>query len=89
VKSPPPRYRPPPPPPESGSFLRLLAGLVLFIAALTVAAFGFRMLVIVLDGGGYGTLAMRQALIVLGVAGAGLAAAIATVIWDIAKRYER
>jgi hypothetical protein len=42
----------------------------------------------VLERGGYGTPAVRDALIVLGVAGALLAAGIATVIWDISKRYE-
>ena len=32
---------------------------------------------------------MRYALVILGVAGAMLSAGIATLIWDIAKRYER
>jgi hypothetical protein len=82
----------PPDPPavrERGSPLRLLAGAVLLIAALAIAVFGFATLVRVLDGGGYGTPAMRQALTILGVSGALLATAIATLIWDVAKRYER
>jgi hypothetical protein len=42
----------------------------------------------VLEGGGYGTTAMRTSLVILGFAGALLAAGIATLIWEIAKRYE-
>jgi hypothetical protein len=63
--------------------------MVLIVAALAVAAFGFTRLVGVLDGGGYGTPAMRQALTVLGVSGAFLAGGIATLIWDVSKRYEQ
>lgn len=72
-----------------GSFVRLLTGAVLLILALAVAVFGFVTLVSVLNHGGYGTPAMRRALVILGAAGAGLAGAIATLIWDVAKRYER
>ena len=72
-----------------GSSLRLLTGMVLFVVALAIAAFGFATLVRVLDSGGYGTPAMRQALLLMGIAGAFLAGAIATIIWDISKRYER
>jgi len=72
-----------------GSALRLIAGSVLLVAALGIAAFGFMTLVRVLDAGGYGTRPMQHALVVLGGAGACLAAGIATLIWDIAKRYER
>jgi hypothetical protein len=43
----------------------------------------------VLDSGGYGTSDMRFALAVLGFSGACFAVAIATLIWDVAKRYER
>ena len=83
-----------PPPPQSplegrGSPLRVIAGAVLFVAALGAAVFGFLTLVRVLDGGGYGTRAMREALAILGVAGALFATAIATLIWDVAKRFER
>jgi hypothetical protein len=67
----------------------LLAGVVLVIVALTFAAFGFARLLTLLDSGGYGTPPMRVALGLLGMAGACLAAGIATLIWDIAKRYER
>ena len=45
-------------------------------------------LITVLEGGGYGSDAMILALFVLGAAGAMLAGGIATVIWEIAKRYE-
>ena len=72
-----------------GSSGRLLIGLLLLIVALTVALVGFTTLVRVLDRGGYGTSAMRQALMILGLTGACLAGAIATLIWDVAKRYER
>jgi hypothetical protein len=72
-----------------GSTLRLLAGAVLIIVALATTAIGFVRLISVLEGGGYGTSAMRGALAILGAAGACLAAGIATVIWDIAKRHGR
>jgi hypothetical protein len=58
------------------------------VIALTTAALGFARLISVLDRGGYGTSTMRLALFVLGVAGAFLAAGIATIIWDLSKRYE-
>jgi hypothetical protein len=77
-----------PPQPPGGSVLRLLTGVMLMIVALTIATVGFLQLIRVLDGGGYGSPAMRQALIVLGSAGACLAAGVATLIWDISKRYE-
>lgn len=54
-----------------GSFVRLLTGAVLLILALAVAVFGFVTLVSVLNHGGYGTTAMRRALVILGAAGAG------------------
>ena len=72
----------------AGSSLRLIVGAVLVIASVATAAFGFVTLIRLLEGGGYGTPAMRQALIILGAAGAGLGAGVATIIWDIAKRYE-
>lgn len=72
-----------------GSPLRLLTGIVLIIAALSTMLIGFVRLIRVLESGGYGTSAMRGALVILGVAGALFAAGIATVIWEIAKRYER
>lgn len=76
-------------PPSGGSALRLIAGLVLVIVALAGAVFGFLTLTRTLDGGGYGTPAMRQAFYILGASGACLGAGVATLIWDIAKRYER
>jgi hypothetical protein len=69
--------------------VRVLAGLLLIIVALVVTVYGFFNLAGVLEQGGYGTPAMRGALGVLGAAGAMLAAGIATIIWDISKRYER
>jgi hypothetical protein len=80
--------RPPPPPARRDWSLRLLIGAVLIAVALTTAVLGFFRLITVLEGGGYGTSAMRYALVILGFAGACLAAGIATVIWEIAKRYE-
>jgi hypothetical protein len=71
-----------------GSTLRLLAGSVLLLAAFALMAIGFSTLIKVLDSGGYGTVPMVQALGVLGAAGAAFAGGIATLIWDIAKRYE-
>ena len=77
-----------PPRRDQGSGGRLLTGALLLIVALVLAVYGFLSLVRVLDGGGYGTPPMRRALVVLGVAGACLASGTATIIWDIAKRYE-
>jgi hypothetical protein len=76
------------PRPNHGSTVRLLIGSALTMAAITTAVIGFLRLIAVLESGGYGTASMRNALIVLGFAGAMLAGGIATVIWDIAKRYE-
>jgi hypothetical protein len=71
-----------------GSTLRLIVGSVLAIGSVFTAMFGFVTLIRTLEGGGYGTPAMRQALFILGAAGAGLGAGVAIVIWDISKRYE-
>jgi hypothetical protein len=68
--------------------VRLLVGATLVVTSLVLALVGFVRLVTVLEGGGYGTAAMRYALFILGSAGACLAGGIATLIWDIAKRYE-
>jgi hypothetical protein len=86
-----PLTAPPASPPGrgGGSPLRWLVGIVLFLAALVIAAFGFQQLITVLESGGYGTTPMIQALVVLGTAGACLACAIALLIWEVAKRYER
>ena len=69
--------------------MRFLAGVLLVLVALGVTVYGFFHLAGVLEQGGYGTPAMRGALGVLGFAGALLSAGIATIIWDISKRYER
>jgi hypothetical protein len=71
-----------------GSTIRLLIGLVLIVAALSGMLIGFVRLIRLLEAGGYGTPLMRSVLVLLGGAGALFAAGIATVIWDIAKRYE-
>lgn len=80
--------RPDIPRPDAGSTLRLVIGGVLFVAGIALAVFGFLRLVLVLDRGGYGTTQMVVALVILGLSGATLSAGIATVIWDMAKRYE-
>lgn len=72
-----------------GSGIRLTVGFLLFFGSVIVAILGFARLVDVLDHGGYGTPPMRDALLILGGAGAGLASGLATLIWDIAKRFER
>ena len=74
---------------SSGSTVRLLTGLVFTIVAMATAAIGFSRLFNLLEAGGYGTPAMRTALVILGVAGACLATGIATLIWEISKRYEQ
>jgi uncharacterized membrane protein YuzA (DUF378 family) len=79
---------PPARPSGAGSTLRLLTGLVFTIVAMATAAIGFSRLFNLLEAGGYGTPAMRTALVILGVAGACLATGIATLIWEISKRYE-
>lgn len=76
------------PPEHAGSTLRFITGLVLVIVAAALALFGFVSLITTLESGGYGTTAMRRALIILGCAGAAFAAGIATLIWEISKRYE-
>jgi hypothetical protein len=55
---------------------------------MATAVVGFVRLVSVLEAGGYGTPPMRTALVILGVSGAGFAGGIATLVWDIAKRFE-
>lgn len=81
---------PPPGPRRSGgSLLRVLFGVVLFLVALVTAVYGLLRLIAVLEQGGYGTPPMRTALAILGIAGGCLATSIATLIWDLAKRYEK
>jgi hypothetical protein len=73
---------------DKGSLARLLVGIALCLLAVVGAVFGFLQLTTLLDQGGYGTPAVRNTLIVLGAAGASLAAGVATVIWDLSKRFE-
>lgn len=68
--------------------MRLLVGILLCVVAIVITVYGFIRLIGVLEHGGYGTPAVRDALTVLGVAGALLATGIATIIWDISKKYE-
>jgi hypothetical protein len=56
--------------------------------ALVTTVYGFFRLATVLEQGGYGTPAVRDALVVLGLAGALFAGGIATIIWDVSRRYE-
>jgi hypothetical protein len=72
-----------------GSIVRFVIGLLLCVSAVVAIVYGFFRLAGVLEGGGYGTEAQRDALIVLGVAGGLLATGIATIIWDVSKRYEQ
>ena len=69
--------------------IRLAVGIALCVIALVTTVYGFIRLTDVLEHGGYGTPAIRDALVVLGTAGALLSAGIATIIWDIGKRYEK
>lgn len=69
--------------------IRLAVGILLCVSALAITVYGFFRLAGVLEHGGYGTPAVRDALIVLGLAGGLLAGGIATIIWDIAQRYEK
>jgi len=69
--------------------IRLAVGAMLCVLAVAITVYGFIRLTGVLEHGGYGTPAVRNALIILGVAGALLATGVATVIWDISKRYEK
>lgn len=78
-----------PPSPDPRSTLRAVAGFVCFVLGLSLSLVGFVRLISVLDAGGYGTRAMTTSLIFLGVAGAFLSTGIATLIWDIARRYEK
>ena len=68
--------------------MRLLIGATLTITAVGLALVGFVRLITILEAGGYGTPPMRYALFILGISGGLLASGIATLIWDIAKRYE-
>jgi hypothetical protein len=71
-----------------GSSVRFVIGVLLCVSAVVAIVYGFFRLAGVLESGGYGTSAQRDALIVLGGAGALLATGIATIIWDVSKRYE-
>lgn len=79
---------PSPLPRRRGSIARFATGIALCVGALAITVYGFFRLAGVLEQGGYGTPAVRNALAVLGLAGALLAAGIATIIWDVSKRYE-
>jgi hypothetical protein len=69
--------------------MRLLIGIVLCIAAAAASLIGFVWLTMVLEDGGYGTPAVRNALIVLGCGGGLLGGGVATIVWDISKKYEK
>lgn len=75
--------------PPLPSTLRLVIGIVLFFAAIAVLPFGFAELASALEGPGYGSTAVRNALIVLGIAGAVLTAGVCLMIWEGAARLRR
>ena len=77
------------PPLRRGSVARIVIGALLCLVAIVLSVYGFLHLAGVLAGGGYGTPAVRTALIILGTSGAFLATGIAVIIWDISLRYER
>lgn len=58
------------------------------MVAMATAVIGFARLFTLLEAGGYGTSGVRRALFILGFSGALFAAGIATLIWEISKRYE-
>jgi hypothetical protein len=58
------------------------------MVAMATAVIGFSRLFTLLEAGGYGTAGVRRALFTLGFSGALFAAGIATLIWEISKRYE-
>jgi hypothetical protein len=68
------------------SLLRLIAGLVLFLAAIGTAVAGFSRLFAALDAHGHGSTAVRHALIWMGAAGGGLGAGISLLIWEFSVR---
>lgn len=78
---------PPPERPRRGSALRLGIGITLCVLALGITGVGFLRLARVLEAGGYGTPAVRNALMILGAAGACISTGIALLIWDISQRY--
>jgi hypothetical protein len=71
------------------STARLALGIVLFFAAIAVLPFGFAHLAAALEGPGYGSAEVRNALIVLGIAGAVLGAGVCLMIWEGAARLRR
>lgn len=77
----------PTPRPRRGSMFRLVTGVTLCVVALVVTVAGFLRLGRVLEAGGYGTPAVRDALMILGAAGACISAGIALIIWDVSQRY--
>jgi hypothetical protein len=62
---------------------------MLFFAAIGVLPFGFAQLAAALEGPGYGSPAVRNVLIVLGITGAALGAGVCLMIWEGAARLRR
>ncbi|HYU81042.1 MAG TPA: hypothetical protein VEK56_18780 [Vicinamibacterales bacterium] len=75
--------------PRRGSAVRFGVGVALCLIALPVMLYGFFAVARVLERGGYGIAAVRDALAILGLSGVLLATGIATIIWDVSKRYEQ
>ena len=63
--------------------MRLVVGVTCCVVALAITVYGFLRLTSVLEHGGYGTAAVRDALVVLGGAGALLAAGGAEFAGDV------
>ena len=73
----------------TGSGYRIAVGILLFVGSIVLAMLGFAEFIHVWDGGGTATPDRRTALLFLASGGAGRAGGIATLIWDVAKRFER
>ena len=68
------------------SSLRLTVAILLFLSAILTIGLGFVHLMASLEGPGYGSPEVRNALILLGAAGAALGAAVSLLIWEGAAR---
>jgi hypothetical protein len=68
---------------------RLALGAILTITAIMTIVLGFVFLIEALEGPGYGSPQVRNALILLGAAGAALGGGISLLIWEGAARLGR
>lgn len=65
---------------------RLVAGVVIFLAAVGIALIGFNGLHAALNARGYGSTEVRHALIWLGAAGGALGTGVCLLIWELTIR---